>query len=411
MGKSFFNYIQPTIVKLSEEEGLPSHLKGHYMVNLNVVGIPYFTENFLLIEDGKGGYMYMLTNEGHKIRISNNGMDGVIDVPRAYIVITKEFVESQDDFSSWILSSIADNSYFITGTDNFKPGRDYYINTVLADYLRDNEQSAVENADAIAELPVYLDGNFNITKWWTELDADTARYTDFEYFRQKNKIHDLHYSEEELQMLCHTFFAVLKDGAKADDDDMLKTSNRIYEMVMDYYYNYQTDCASAALSLILGSDVTQNSKDNCGCCNDGCTQTKSSCKSNGSLSPSCYDIYRTAMAEWLSKMLGDTEYYKDWMWKTAPDGSLYANEGLIQSLILLLEEFEMAAFDLSFSKKSIYNHTCTINEDTVNDENHNIIKQYIQVLKWVLSGCIDNNVNKIKVIGQKFGKLIPRLCL
>ena len=109
MSKSFFNYIQPTIVRLSDDASLPEHLRNHYLINVNIVGIKYFANNFLLIEDGHGGYMYMLTNDNHKIRLSDDGLN-VIDIPRAYIVITEEFVNSQDDFSSWLLSSIADNN-------------------------------------------------------------------------------------------------------------------------------------------------------------------------------------------------------------------------------------------------------------------------------------------------------------
>ena len=51
----------------------------------------------------------MLTNDYHKIRLSDTGMEGVIDIPRAYLVITEDFIKSQDDFYTWILSSIVDN--------------------------------------------------------------------------------------------------------------------------------------------------------------------------------------------------------------------------------------------------------------------------------------------------------------
>ena len=96
---------------------------------------------------------------------------------------------------------------------------------------------------------------------------------------------------------------------------------------------------------------------------------------------------------------------------TDNEGKLYANEGLIKALILLLEDFEEANYDLSFSGKSIYNHTCTCDNSvsSVNQTNHNIIKNYITLLNWVLNGCIDNNTNKIKVIGEKFAELLPKL--
>ncbi len=408
MSKSFFNYIQPTIVRLSEDESLPENLRGHYLVNLNVVGIPYFVDNFMLIEDGNGGYMYMLTNDAHKIRLSDTGLEGVIDVPRAYIVISKEFVESQDDFSSWILSAIADNSFFLTGTENFKPGRDYYINQVLIDYLSTEEPEAFANIPVGLRLtlPNYLDGQFNITKYWQEIDAELARYTNFDFFRLKNKIFDLEYSEDELDSLCHTFFKVLYDGENMSEEDSLKPMNQIYEAVINYFYNYQTDCALSNIALILNSTV--NAQDT-GTSNCGCQSSASDGSSNEQVS--CYDAYKQAMTVWLSKMLGDVDFYKDWMWLKDNEGKLYPNEGLIESLILLLENFEEANYDLSFSGKSIYNHSCGDDYASVIDEqNHKTIKNYIQLLKWVLAGCIDNNTNKIKVIGEKFGELLPKLC-
>ena len=131
MSTNFYNYIQPSIIKCGDTENIPENLRNKFMININAMSIRWFVDNYMLIEDGRGGYMYMLTNDAHKIRLSDTGLEGVIDVPRAYIIISKEFVESQDDFSSWILSSIADNSFFLTGTENFKPGVDFYINQVL----------------------------------------------------------------------------------------------------------------------------------------------------------------------------------------------------------------------------------------------------------------------------------------
>lgn len=404
MSKSFFNYIQPTVVKLSDDETLPENLRGHYLVNLNVVGIPYFVDNYMLIEDGKGGYMYMLTNDAHKIRLSDDGLEGVIDIPRAYIVISKEFVESQDDFSSWMLSCIADNSYFISGIEKFVPGVDFYINKVLADYLQENEPEAYSQIPIGRRitLPNYLDANFNITKYWDEIDPELARYTNFDFFRVKNKICDLSYSEDELNSLCHTFFDIILDGTQITDDDTIKQTNQIYKLVSNYYYNYQTDVALSSISLILNTNVTTQSETvTCNC------QTTE----NTSSQESCYDTYKNAMSEWLINMLGNVDYYKDWMWMTDNEGKLYANEGLIKALILLLEDFEEANYDLSFSNKSIYNHTCSCDDtsSSVNEANHNIIKNYIKLLNWILNGCIDNNTNKIKVIGEKFATLLPKL--
>ncbi len=401
MGKSFFNYIQPTIVRLSEDSRLPEQLRGNYFVNVNIVGIKYFTENYMLIEDGEGGYMYMLTNDGDRIKLTDKDIESVIDIPRAYIVITEDFVKSQEAFSEWVLAAIADNSIYTTGTDNFRPGTDYYINDILADYL---EEEYEDKPDAV--LPDYLSSDFTITEYWQELDSDTARHTNFDYFRLKNKIQGLEYSEEELDALCHTFFTVLVNCATTTDEDAEKQMNQIYAAVMNYYAEYQTDCALMNIALILNTSVNTGTQqtDRCGCQQQCTVQTTTT-------TLSCYDAYKQAMAQWLVKMLGDVEFYKDWMWYTDAEGNLYPNEGLIQSLILLLENFEEAGYNLSFSEKSIYSHHCGQDASSALDEaNHKTIQDYIKLLNWVLEGCIDNNTNKIKVIGERFGELIPKLC-
>jgi hypothetical protein len=125
---------------------------------------------------------------------------------------------------------------------------------------------------------------------------------------------------------------------------------------------------------------------------------------------SCYDAYKEAMKQWLVKMLGDVNFYKDWMWMEDAEGQYVPNTGLIEELIQLLEDFLEADYDLSFSGKSIYNHSCgsDINAE-LNEGRRKVIENYITLLKWVLAGCIDNNTNKIKVIGEKFGELLPLL--
>ena len=400
---NYFNYIQPTIVKLSDCENVPEHLRNHYLVNLNIVGIKYFVDNFLLMEDGNGGYMYLLTDEFHKIRLNEGIPENAIDIPRAYIVLTEEFVQSQADFSSWVLTVISDNSYFLTGTDNFKPGVDYYINQVLADYLRDNEGGVVEANLLRYVLPDYLNGNFQITSCWEILADDEAKHQNFEYFYNRNKVIDLTFSEDELKSFNRTFFNIIKEDAIVTDEDMLKTQNQIYQRVVEYYSNYQTDCALVNIGLLLNSTVTATTN-----------QTSCNCQDNSSsalFSTSTYDLYKTAMFEWMVKMLGDVDFYKDWMYVTDVDGGLYPNVGMIESLIQLISDFLESGIDLSFAGKSIYNHCkCDGDFDALADaENRKILSNYITLLRWVLEGCIDNNTNKIKVIGEKFGNLIQKM--
>lgn len=416
MSKSFFNYIQPTIIKMSDDADLPDSLKGHFLVNVNAVGIPYFVDNFLLIDNGCGGYMYMLTDDLHKIPLTENKLDKVIDIPRAYIVLTEEFVESQEAFTSWMLSSIADNSFFITGTERFKPGRDYFLNEVLADYLKDKEPLAHARIPlgTHLSLPNYLDGDFRLTRYWNEVDEELARHTNFKFFRLKNSILDLDYEETELDNLLHTFFDVIAKGNMISEDDFAKTQNQIYDKVIGYYVNYETDPALGNIALILNSaynGVISSASNGCSSCGTSTVKNAPCGNCGDTTDKSCYDTYKEAMLTWMKTMLGDASFYKDWMWIQDLDKEIYPNEGLIDALIKLLENFEDSDYDLSFSGKSVYNHRCDCNAGANNTDaaNHKIIQDYIRLLNWVKDGCIDNNVNKIKVIGEKFGDLLSKL--
>ena len=117
------------------------------------------------------------------------------------------------------------------------------------------------------------------------------------------------------------------------------------------------------------------------------------------------------MYKYLINMLSDTEFYKDWMYIENPEGEKIANDSLIESLIKLLKEFEEVEYDLSFTEKYIiHGNCCKDNQYTLNNEkNHTIIQNYIRVLEYVLSGCIDDNSNKISVYGRKFAELLPKL--
>jgi hypothetical protein len=379
MTTQYYNLIQPTIIQLSDNENIPEHLRKHYMVNLNVTNAH--------ITDTTTDTTNDITDNEH-----------VLDIPRVYIVLSDDFINSQENFSKWLLSTLSDTNVFITGTENFRPGVDYYINTTLGNYLN----SGTGNNALLITLPDYINGNFTLNDAWVELDKQMALYNNFNYFRLKNKLLDLSYTEDELRDLCHTFFVVLDDGAEVSDDDMLKTNNIIYKAIVKYYLNYQNDEALSNIALILNSNVSSTTTTTCGC------QTLSN---TPSIETSCYDRYKMAMAQWLVTMLSDVNFYIDWMYYKDAEGNYYPNSGLITELITLLENFETADYDISFTKKSIYNQACDYADNTTNKENHQIIKNYIQLLNWVLNNCIENNANKIKVLGEKFGELLPKLTL
>ena len=109
-------------------------------------------------------------------------------------------------------------------------------------------------------------------------------------------------------------------------------------------------------------------------------------------------------------MLGSLTFYKDWFY--IQNGEEYiVNYGAIDNLLELLKEFEEADYDLSFSQiRRLTGFNCENSvADYENSCNHTIIQNYMKVLEYIRSGAAETNVNKIKVYGQKFAELLPKL--
>ena len=409
MSANFYNYIQPSIIKCGDTENIPENLRNKFMININAMSIRWFVDNYMLIEDpDTGTYMYMITDEGEKLRLNEKEEDSrVLDIPRAYIVLTDEFITNQTNFRDWIIASFADPATFGKGTDNFKIGIDYYINRTLYDYLKEKEEQSVGDLDENVVMPNYLNDGFNITEDYLLLDDNTISYNNYKYFYLKNKLSELTYSEDELNNLYSTFFSIIMFYAVVSENDILKTNNQIYKKVIEYCKNFQFDDTLVSLELLLNNKINKIVPEYLTSC---CSNNQQNSQSQYT-AISCSDIYRNSMYEYLLDMLSDIEFYKDWMYIENPEGEKIANDSLIEALITLLKEFEEVGYDLSFaSKYLIHGNCCKDNQYTINNEkNHTIIQNYIRVLQYVLSGCIDDNSNKISVYGRKFAELLPKL--
>lgn len=413
MSTNFYNYIQPSIIKCGNSENIPEKLRNKFMININAMSIRWFVDNFMLIEDpDTGAYMYMITNDEEKIKLVETEDSDVLDIPRAYIVLTDEFITNQINFRDWIIACFADPSKFGRGTENFKIGRDYYINRTLYDYLKENEEQFIGDLTEDFVMPNYLNTGFNITEDYVLLDESTISYNNYKYFYLKNKISELTYSEDELNNFYSTFFKVIMFYAVLSESDALKTNNQIYKKVIEYYKNFQLDDTLVSLELLLNNKINKITPEYLtSCCSNSNFQQSSSNNQTQYTTISCSDIYKNSMYEYLINMLSDTEFYKDWMYIENPEGEKIANDSLIESLIILLKEFEEVEYDLSFTDKYIiHGNCCKDNQYTLNNEkNHTIIQNYIRVLQYVFSGCIDDNSNKISVYGRKFAELLPKL--
>jgi hypothetical protein len=129
-------------------------------------------------------------------------------------------------------------------------------------------------------------------------------------------------------------------------------------------------------------------------------------------------------------MLSDTDFYCCWMFMNNEElDESYPNELLIDSLIILLEEFLSLGLDLSnlgststsacncgHSKKyNGYKNTNNDCSDLLNNDNglgcanNSIITNYIKVLKWVKNNEIEENRNKIYLYGKQFAEIFPLL--
>lgn len=420
MSANFYNYIQPSIIKCGNTENIPEHLRCKYMLNINAMSIRWFVDNFMLIENPETGqYMYMLTHDGEKIRLNETEESDVLDIPRAFIVLTDEFITNQNNFRDWIIASFADPATFGKGTENFKLGVDYYINRTLYDYLSEFEDTLVGELSEEYVMPNYLNTGFNVTEDYIILDDSTISYNNYKYFYLKNKLSELTYSEDELSNFYSTFFSIIAFFAVLSDSDALKTNNQIYKKVIDYYKNFQVDDTLISLELLLNNKISKIIPEYLSsCCSNQQTSSNQSSQINQSqlnqsqyVSTSCSDIYKNAMYEYLLNMLSNTEFYKDWMYIENPEGEKIVNDSLVEALITLLTEFEEVGYDLSFADKYlIHGNCCKDNQYTANNEkNHTIIQNYIKLLQYVLTGCIDDNANKISVYGRKFAELLPKL--
>ena len=137
------------------------------------------------------------------------------------------------------------------------------------------------------------------------------------------------------------------------------------------------------------------------------------CNTNSSSTPicttSCVEYYKQAMDEYLKTMLGSDTFYYNWFYVTDPiSGIKEPNNVLINSLQTLINEFLGLDINISTSKESI--NMCKCPTVTIDDScNRGIIKNYLSVLEYIELNKIEENINKIKIYGQEFGKLLPEL--
>ena len=408
------NYIQPTIVKLSDSEDIPTSLHNNYMINLNIVGIKYFQENFIIQENSNGDFIMKESyQEGDPVPgfawllEESLSEEDVIDIPRAYIVISTDLVKDDSKLKAYTINGLIDNNVFIEGVDGFVPGKDFFINETLYRYLREFN-NVEENEDVI--LPNYLNKNGEISENFVELDCREKDYSNIEYYYNKNKLAANTYSEEQLNDFYATFASTILEYTQIDDETRATPKNQVYELVLKYFANHQTDATSVALNLILNTPYANLTNGNCGCTKTGCSGSNSSV-TGSSETQSCYDIYIAALKNYIKTMLGDTDFYNDWFTILMPNGEYITNDTLIDALETLIHEFIALGYDLSnVGKKNSKAISCGCSNISYSSTaDYSVLLNYLNILDWLRNCNMQYNLNKTKIYGEKLGEIFPYL--
>ena len=411
---NFMNYIQPTIVKLSDSEDIPTSLHNNYMINLNIVGIKYFQENFIIQENSNGDFIMKESyQEGDPVPgfawllEESLSEEDVIDIPRAYIVISADLVKDDSKLKAYTINGLIDNNVFIEGVDGFVPGKDFFINETLYRYLREFN-NVEENEDVI--LPNYLNKNGEISENFVELDCREKDYSNIEYYYNKNKLAANTYSEEQLNDFYATFASTILEYTQIDDETRATPKNQVYELVLKYFANHQTDATSVALNLILNTPYANLTNGNCGCAKTGCSGSNSSV-TGSSETQSCYDIYIAALKNYIKTMLGDTDFYNDWFTILMPNGEYITNDTLIDALETLVHEFIALGYDLSnVGKKNSKAISCGCSNISYSSTaDYSVLLNYLNILDWLRNCNMQYNLNKTKIYGEKLGEIFPYL--
>lgn len=444
----FKNRIQPLIVHLGYQEGLP--ISNTYFLNYNVVQIDWVSNNSIVMEDGSGVLVLEDTNESNPFSslaqdLNDVALDGelnnqkVLDIPRIFFTINDKFINKEgkivtpNAINSFItaLLSLSDNCVEHTEFDStigyladlivkgdtydgiqLIPGQDFFINEAFLNYLittdlqieypdlldeTSYQYKVVEQLKAIT-LPNFLDVYANIQEPWIALTESEENNTDLQSYYDTNVFSTITESYD-IKQFYNSFCGIILDSTTIDIlvDDF---TNIKYKLILEYFRNGMKDTASMAIQLILGSAYTnstiQSTSQLCNCGSSGVSEFSS-----------CSSLYNKAMLEQLKQMLGDANFYNNWFYTITEEGKK-PNLTIVKSLQVLIKSLLDSNYDLSFVEASKFGCSCSNNSPS-SSANKDIITKYNFVLKYVENCILGNNINRTKLYGSQFGELLPKL--
>lgn len=339
-----------------------------------------FNGNIALPENVRNKYFAYYTISGL--------FDTEYAIPAIYVELDKAYL-----LFNFIQEISKDINVAISGIDSFMLNIDYYINESLYNILKNNQ----ELSENIIILPNYLTQNGMNMEYFDTIDNMDEIV---EYFHKQNYYKTFTFTEEELLNFYSTFCNQILKLTLFEPET---TEDTIHSQVLIYFANFKSDSASVTMSMMFNNMYgnASTSASTCGC------------NTNSSNTPicttSCVEYYKQAMDEYLKTMLGSDTFYYNWFYVTDPiSGIKEPNKVLINSLQTLINEFLELDINISTSKESI--NMCKCPTVTIDDScNRGIIKNYLSVLDYIELNKIEENINKIKIYGQEFGKLLPEL--
>lgn len=259
-----------------------------------------------------------------------------------------------------------------------------------------NKQSS--EGQNVFYLPNYMTSNGYNKEFFEYVDNyDTL----IKYFNKKNEYGDLTFDEDFLKDFYHNFAAMILELSVYTP---VENIDFIYKQVLNYFSSYQTDEVLIGMSLIFNSmySVAEQNSINCGC--------NINSLGNNTNIVNCTDIYKNAMIEYSKTLFGDYTFYQKWFFiNDDVSGLTQVNQTLVDKLRLFITEFLSLELNINTNVTSSQNCMCP-SIDTTNDEcNRGILRNFLTILDFVESNTIEENSNRIKVYGNEFGNIFPKL--
>lgn len=379
---NFINLIQPPIVKLSDSWGMnPEELKGKYFLCFNLSWPNASDESD-----------------------APEGREASGDCPKVYILITDDIAADQSLVQEFI-KGLTTPAQLLVPAPGITLGENCFINETGRKILEESIGYAVEDDIVLYD---YLTPMGTMSEAFEELDGFEANYTNVEYYGKKNNLLNMKIPVEDVENFYSTFCKIILDNTAIDEDTAMSITNQIYKIVLNFFKSFKYDETMASLSLVLNTPYTTSDKVNtCGCTSCGSSATNSTVN-DPSVSKPCTTIYAEAMEEYLKKMLGDAQFYADWMYAAAGDydKTPTVTPQMLLDLIDALLEMEPM---INRSARSSLACGCSKIDTSLTDDMLETLNNYKKVLGWVRDCKIEENVNKIKVYGEEFGKILPTL--